>query len=150
MKHLLFVLLIVSMASCHKDCNKPTLCDEPIIGNGDCITDSNQLKSLILGKWNWTQTQTWGLTENPCTKNLNYSYQFLNNGDVVVFKDGGYWGTSKYSFGHTWVDEISIESDSVNQTSNFHIAGGAVRLCGNYLIIDNSPVDGPMIIFVKD
>ncbi len=157
MKNILFLIAImICAASCKKECkhNPPVdLCAEPEIGIGDCITDSNQVKPLILGKWNWTQTiPGWSVTKkNPCTENLNYTYEFLNNGKVKIYVDSIYSSTADYTFMQTWTSEISV-----TDTSTFSIhpeiynANGAVRICGNYLIIDNSPVDGPRITFLRE
>ena len=152
----IFLLLSFSLliSSCKKDCHHtPNLCKEPEIGMGDCITDSNQLKTLLLGKWNWTQSvSSWTTVKaNPCTDSLNYTYEFLSNKDVNVFVNGNYSSTSHYAFVQTWTSEIDIHSDSTfTEHPGIYTANGAVRLCGTYLIIDNSPVDGPMHIFVKE
>lgn len=158
MKKIFLALLFAAvLSSCKKECHRyetPDLCAEPEIGIGDCITDSNQLKALIPGKWNWTQTLTWNWQENkdnPCTKNLNYTYEFLNNGKVNVYVDNTYSGTSNYTFVQSWTSEISITDTATFAVHpEIHNARGAVRFCGNYLIIDNSPVDGPKITFVRE
>ncbi len=148
----LFALLMV--ASCKKECHHATnLCAEPEIGMGDCITDSTYVKPLILGKWNWTQTvNSWATTKsNPCTDSLNYTYEFLSNKDVKVYLNGSHSSTSHYGFVQTWTSEIAISNDSTfSEHPGIYTAQGAVRLCGNYLIIDNSPVDGPKSIFLKE
>lgn len=152
-----FLLIFVSVSSCEKECyRKPIppqdLCADPQIGIGDCITDSNQLKTLILGKWHWTQTLTWNRQENkanPCTKNLNYTYEFLTDGKVNVYVDSVYSATSHYSFVQSWTSEILIRGTTMTEYPEIYNASGAVRLCGNYLIIDNSPVDGPKITFLR-
>lgn len=155
MKNILPLLLtIVFISSCKKECHHtttPNLCAEPEIGIGDCITDSNYVKPLILGKWNWTQTLIWSREENkenPCTKNLNYTYEFLNNGKVKVYGDSISPMTCDYIFLQTWTSEISIIAP-VLAVYQIYNARGAVRICGNYLIIDNSPVDGPKITFLR-
>jgi hypothetical protein len=153
-----FLITLFSISSCKKECHHPSvtptdLCAEPQIGDGDCITDSNQLKTLILGKWNWTQTLTWSWEENkanPCTKNLNYTYEFLSNGDVKVYIDGNYSATSHYAFVQTWTSEILIRDTSMTAHPEIYNSNGGVRLCGNYLIIDNSPVDGPKTTFLRE
>ena len=148
----LFLAFIIS-SCCKKKEATPNLCAEPEIGMGDCITDSNYVKPLLLGKWNWTQSiSSWTSTKtNPCTDSLNYTYEFLSNKDVKVFVNGNYSYTSHYAFVQTYTSEIDIHSDSIfTEHPGIYSANGAVRLCGNYLIIDNSPVDGPMHIFVKE
>ena len=157
MKRLLPLLLVIVLVSaCKKECHHtttPDLCADPQIGDGDCITEPEQLKTLLLGKWNWTQTLTWGWAENkanPCTKNLNYTYEFLNNGNVKVYVDGNYSATSKYDFVQSWTSEISITDTTMSTHPEIYNARGAVRLCGNYLVIDNSPVDGPKITFLRE
>lgn len=159
MKNILPLLLVLLLASsCKKKCDHnnitPDLCADPRIGDGDCVTNPEQLKTFMLGKWNWTQTLTWGWEENkqnPCTKNLNYTYEFLNDGNVKVYVDGTYSATSKYEFVQSWTSEISITNDSIMSIHpEIYSARGAVRLCGNYLVIDNSPVDGPKTTFVKE
>lgn len=150
---LLLVIIIAGISSCHKKChrqNPSDLCVEPQIGIGDCITDSNQLKTLILGKWNWTQTSVWGQVENPCTKNLNYTYEFLNDGKVKVYLNGSYSVTANYDFRQNWTSEIwIIDTTTASIHPEIYNAHGAVHLCGNYLVIDNSPVDGPKITFLR-
>lgn len=150
----LAVLVLFLIASCKKECrHNSDLCAEPEIGMGDCITDSNYVKPLILGKWNWTQTvSSWTMAKaNPCTDTLNYTYEFLSGGDVKVFVNGNYSSTSQYTFVQTWTSEIEISNDSTFTTyPGIYSAQGSVRLCGNYFIIDNSPVDGPMHIFLKE
>ena len=154
-----FLFTIALLSSCKKEphhCHhNPApavdLCAEPQIGMGDCITDSNYVKPLILGKWNWTQTSVWGQVDNPCTKNLNYTYEFLNIGKVKVYIGSIYSYSSDYTFVQTWTSEISITDTTMASIHpEIYNAHGAVRLCGNYLLIDNSPVDGPRIVFLRE
>lgn len=151
MRNLLFFSILLLIAACKKDChNNVNLCIEPDLGMGDCITDSNQVKQFIFGKWNWTQTETWGMKRNPCTDTLNYTYDFIGNGQVRVFVNGTLASVAKYEFSQNWVSWISISDTTATAHSEIFNAGGGVRLCGIYLIIDNSPVDGPKLIFRKE
>lgn len=153
MKKLFFpAIFLLLIASCCKE--KDTvynLCSEPELGMGDCITDSNQVKALLLGQWNWTQTVSEAWTtykRNPCTDSINYSYHFLPNGRVNVFENGNYTSTARYTFMQNWESQIAISDTFTGATHPmiYNLSGG-VRICGNYLIIDNSPVDGPKLIF---
>lgn len=76
------------------------LCSEPELGMGDCITDSNQVKPLLLGQWNWTQTvsEAWTTYKRLGIYSINYSYHFLPNGRVNVFENGNFTSTARYTF----------------------------------------------------
>ncbi len=150
---LLLALIVATVSSCNKKCHHQNsdLCAEPEIGIGDCITDSNVLKTALLGKWNWTQASVWGRVENPCIKSLNYTYEFLTDGKVKVYLNGSYSATANYTFGHVWTSVISItDTTTASIHPEIYNTHGAVRLCGNYLIIDNSPVDGPKNTFLRE
>lgn len=151
----LLVTVLLLAACCRKNhLIVPDLCKDPAIGMSDCITDTNHLKSLIIGKWNWTQTETEFFTtnkRNPCTEKFNYSYEFLNNGQVNIYENGQQTSVGIYHFYFDWQSSMAI-ADTFSSTLHPEIynAAGGVRLCGNYLIIDNSPVDGPKLIFLKN
>lgn len=149
---LLIVILFIS--SCCKKETKTiqSLCAEPEIGMGDCITDSNYVKPLLLGKWNWTQTiSSWTQAKtNPCTDTFNYAYEFLGNGNLKVYENGIFTSNAHYTFYQSYESGISITDTFTSSHPEAHGAIGGVRICGNYLIIDNSPVDGPKIIFVRN
>ena len=149
----LFLFLAFAISSCCKKKEAtPNLCVEPQIGIGDCITDSNQLKNLIIGKWNWTQTKSeaWVVyKENPCTDTFNLALDFQNNNLVRIFENGNYTSTGTYTFFQNYTSSISIIDTLPSSHPQLHQLTGAARICGNYLIIDNSPVDGPIQIFLK-
>src|SRR4051812_35585023 len=95
---LCLVLLLVS--ACKKERQVRSLCDEPAINNNNCITDSNQVKSVIVGRWDWTQSiNSWtqGKT-NPCTDTLNQGYEFFADGSVKYFENNVYITTGTYQF----------------------------------------------------
>ncbi len=148
---LLAVLLFIS--ACCKKKNEPlqNLCAEPEIGMGDCITDSNQLKLLLPGQWRWTQTiNSWTQQKtNPCTDTFNYAYEFLGNGNLKVYENGVFTSNAHYTFYQNYGSGISITDTFTSVHPMAHGARGGVRICGQYLIIDNSPVDGPKTIFIR-
>ncbi|MFN8322014.1 MAG: hypothetical protein U0T74_05100 [Chitinophagales bacterium] len=145
-------LFLLALASCCKEKDALyDLCTEPEIGNGDCITDSNQVKPLLLGKWNWTQTVSEAWTtykKNPCSDSIYYSYEFLPLGRVNIFENGQFTSTANYAFVQNWESQIIITDTffNPNHPMIYNFSGG-VSICGKYLIIDDSPVDGPKLIF---
>ena len=149
----LFLFLAFAVSSCcKKNEAAPNLCAEPEIGMGDCITDSNHLKTLILGKWNWTQTKSeaWVTYKaNPCTDTFNISFNFQNNNSITIFEKGSQTSTGTYTFFQNYTSSISITDTTPSSHPQLHELSGAVRICGKYLIIDNSPIDGPMQIFLR-
>jgi len=141
----LFCALALCMSSCcKKEVVKQDLCAEPTIESSSCTTDSNRIKIAILGKWNWTQTisEAWVVYKaNPCTDTVNRSYEFLMNGTIKYSENGNYKSTGTYSF-----QSGSIYAHDMPLT--FELSGW-VSICDNYLIIDNSPVDGPKEILLR-
>jgi hypothetical protein len=143
----LFLLLAFTISSCCKKKEAtPNLCAEPAIENSTCTTDSNQIKLAIIGKWSWTQSiSSWTMQKtNPCTDTINRSYEFLSNGEVKYSENGSYKSTGNYHFESGSGFQISAHDAS----SNFWLSGW-VSICNNYLIIDDSPVDGAKMTFVK-
>jgi hypothetical protein len=147
MKHIiLFLLLALALFSCHKkEAVQQDLCAEPALGN-TCVTDTTRLKSLIVGKWHWTQSiSSWTMQKtNPCTDTINRSYEFLTGNQVKYFENGVYVSTGTYQFnnGYTYSLYVNIPQP------HFGFSGG-VTICDNYLVVDDSPVDGPKMIFVR-
>jgi hypothetical protein len=120
---------------------------EPVVNAATtCVYDSNQIKALILGKWHFTQSvSSWTQQKtNPCTDSLYRSYEFLAGGAVKYFENGNYISTGSYTFTQGYAYSLSA-SDSALRFS----LGGPISICNNYLVIDDSPVDGPRDIFVK-
>lgn len=141
------LLPLLLNACCKHEKLAQDLCVEPVIGMGDCITDTNYVKPLILGKWNWTQSiNSWTQEKtNPCTNQKNYSYEFNGNGTLKYYENGNYKYSGVFSFSQN--QGISIQ---LFYNSSYHPnESGWVSVCGNYLIIDDSPVDGPKSIFLK-
>ena len=141
----LFLFLAFAISSCcKKEVVKQDLCAEPAIVNTTCTSDSNEIKIAILGKWNWTQTisEAWvSYKANPCTDTINRSYEFFNNGEVKYSENGSYKATGTYTY--------TLGSIYAHDASSTFWLSGWVSICNNYLIIDNSPVDGPKEILVK-
>lgn len=148
MKHFFVgAALLALLAGCCKKTDAPhSLCDEPTINHSTCTTDSNQVKALILGKWNWTQTiSSWTQQKtNPCTDSVNRSYEFLNNGVIKYSVNGAYQSTGTY-----WLNTGAGLSLGAQDSASTFVLSGQVSICDNYLVVDNSPVDGPLIILVK-
>ena len=144
----LFLFLALAISSCCKKKEAtPNLCVEPNLTTGTCITDSNQIKTLILGKWNWTQSiNSWTQAKtNPCTDTIYRAYEFLNNGEVKYSENGNYKSTGTYHF----YSGSGFTIEAHDAPSLFWL-NGWVSVCNSYLIIDDSPVDGPKDIFLKD
>ena len=143
------MLLSVACFSCSKkkESGQQDLCAEPVVNAATtCVYDSNQIKALILGKWHFTQSvSSWTQQKtNPCTDSLYRSYEFLAGGAVKYFENGNYISTGSYTFTQGYAYSLSA-SDSAGR---FHL-GGPISICDNYLVIDDSPVDGPRDIFIK-
>ena len=149
MKQIFLVLILATgMASCCKHEKLPqNLCAEPQIENASCITDTSQIKILLPGKWNWTQSvNSWTMAKtNPCTDSINFSYEFFSNGTAKYFENGTYKYPGTYSFSQSQGMSVQLFYDSAY---HYHESGW-VSVCNNHLIIDDSPVDGPKDIFVK-
>lgn len=149
MKQLVLFLLLsfVLTSCCKKELHIQNLCAEPNIISNTCTSDSNQIKILILGKWNWTQSiNSWTQAKtNPCTDSINYSYEFISNGTIKYFENGSYKYPGVYSFSPNQGISIQVFEDSA---AHFRESGW-VSICNNSLIIDDSPVDGPKDIFLR-
>lgn len=146
---ILFLFLSVAFFSCSKkkEAVQQDLCAEPVVNAANtCVYDSNQIKALILGKWHFTQSvSSWTQQKtNPCTDSLYRSYEFLAGGAVKYFENGNYISTGSYTLAQSYAYSIS----ATDSAGRFHL-GGPISICDNYLVIDDSPVDGPRDIFVK-
>lgn len=146
---LLFLLLSLAVFSCSKKNENKTqdLCAEPVVNAANtCVYDSNQIKALILGKWHFTQSvSSWTQQKtNPCTDSLYRSYEFLSGGLVKYFENGAYITTGQYTFTQGYAFSLNAGDSAMR-----FMLGGPVSICNNYLVVDNSPVDGPRDIFVK-
>lgn len=140
-------LLLFFIASCHKNCHHAgSLCDEPNLGIGECITDSNQLKPLIIGKWNWTQTMAgWTMEKtNPCTESRQRSYVFEADGTARYFENDTLKGTGYYYFWNNSGSKITVRDSAYTFGTS-----GWIKVCGSYLVIDEMPVDGNKETFVR-
>lgn len=143
----LFLILAISISSCcKKESINQTFCGEPTIVDSTCTLDSNQIKAQIIGKWNWTQSiSSWTMQKtNPCTDSINRQYEFQTNGTVKYSENGTYKSTGTYFF-----ESSSGFKIRANDTPSTFWLNGWVSICDNYLIIDDSPVDGPKDIYVK-
>jgi hypothetical protein len=152
MKHTIVLLILVTLfSSCKKEKATSLLCLEPSVDQNSCIFDSNQLKAAIVGRWNWTQTRTvtfLPLTKNnPCTDNIAVTYQFNNNGTFNYYENEIYLGTGNYYIGVR--DNVTYFGMSGSGFTFPHLAG-ITGLCNNYLVFDNSDVDGPITTLVKE
>lgn len=143
-KLLLFICILAGLIGCHKkETELQNLCAEPAIVESTCTTDSSRLPALIIGKWNWTQSiSSWtNQKTNPCTDTVNRSYEFLSNGTVKYYRNGNYVSTGNY--------HLSSAGISASDNNSTFALAGWVSICGSYLIIDDSPVDGPKDIYIK-
>lgn len=149
MKSTLYILtLCLTLGACCKhEKLAQDLCVEPNLNSGTCVTDTAQIKALIAGKWNWTQQiNSWTQAKtNPCTEQKNYSYEFFDNGTVKYYENGNYTYSGIYSFSQSQGITIQLQINAANQVYET----GWVSVCNNYLVIDNSPVDGPKGIFIR-
>ena len=79
----------------------------------------------------------------------NYSYEFKSDGTIKHMENSVLKETMYYSFQASSGTQIFIEDSMSHLYHPFVSASGWVSICNNYLIIDDSPVDGPKDIFVK-
>lgn len=148
---LFFLALLMGISSCKKE-KQQNLCDEPALSGNSCVTDSSQIKILVLGKWNWTKQEVYGISgytsSNPCTANINYAYEFFADGTVKYYENGNLLQTNTYHFDNNSNFRILVNPMCVG-CAEHSSAMGWVSICNGYLVIDNSPVDGPKDIFER-
>lgn len=144
----ILTLLLLFLVSCKKE-KQSTLCAEPTY-NTTCVTDSASLTTLILGKWDWSRRMVWGFTESvqtPCTENYDYSYEFFADGTVKHYKNGIFNQGMFYRFSNESGVQMVIEDSATHQNQPQGGTGMWVSICGDYLMLDTSPVDGPKLTF---
>lgn len=149
MKQILPFLILgaVLFSACKKE-NKQArdLCAVPTVNNSNCITDSNQIKAQIIGRWDWARSiSAWVPVETtPCTDSVYRSYDFLSNGTIQYFENGNYVSTGTYTVSQSWALILNAED-----TASTFWLNGVVNICDGYLIVDNQPVDGPKIVLAR-
>src|ERR1043165_1034707 len=132
---ILFSLIVILLSACKKERQAHNLCDEPNINSNNCLTDTNQVKTAILGRWDWTQSiNSWTQAKtNPCTDTINRGYEFFADGTVKYFENNSYVTTGTYQFSVSQ----GMTIHAYNPTLNFALAGW-VSVCDDYLIVDDS------------
>lgn len=149
MKQILSFLILSTLlfSACKKEKQaQQNLCDAPAINNNNCITDSNQLRAQIIGRWDWTRSISgWVTVETtPCTDSIYRSYDFLSNGTIQYFENGNYVSSGSYSIYQSW----GLMLNAHDSASTFWL-DGVVSICDGYLVVDNQPVDGPKVILAR-
>ena len=91
----IFILSLFLSAACNKG-------KIPVINCSSPTSDIAKSKSVIIGKWTWAYekyldrfSQTY-IIRNPQTEGFTRQYEFLDNGDVKIFKNQNLIETALY------------------------------------------------------
>jgi hypothetical protein len=135
-----FLFLTIIICSCKKD----KLCRDPNYNANNCIRDSAQIKTLILGKWSWMRTTDIERTETPCNTDKNLDYEFDSTGIMKIFRNGVFVGERTY---------VLLDSTGMIYFEDSLLLGNGFPLwasvCDNYLLLGRAPADESTSVYLR-